>query len=197
MTKKLHYFSGLTIALFVGVHLTNHLMLLGGTEAHLSFMEIARTVYRNRFVELLLLLAVFLQILSGIQLLRSKRKDLNTIYDKLHLYSGLYLSFFLLIHVGAVLSGRLYAGIDTNLYFGAAGLNTFPHLLFFVPYYSLSVIAFFTHVACIHRVKMMRFSNQPVAVNFQTKVIMWIGGIIALVILIGMMQVEIPSEYQL
>jgi len=107
--------------------------------------------------------------------------------EKYQILSGLYLAFFLLIHVSAVLSGRFVFGLDTNLYFGAAGLNIFPLYLFFVPYYLLSIISIFTHIACIH------FRKTDSALG--AKIIFIIGVFMAIAIVYGMTGLKIPPEY--
>jgi hypothetical protein len=53
--------------------------------------------------------------------------------------------FFLLVHVSAVLWGRLVLQVDTDMHFAAAGLRAWPAIAFFVPYYFLSVVA-----VCLH-----------------------------------------------
>lgn len=153
MTKKLHYFSGLVLSVFVGFHLFNHFWSIFGAEAHIEMMDSFRLVYRNLIIESLLLLAVIIQIFSGIKLLVFKNV-LSSFFDQLHHWSGIYLAFFLLIHVSAVIIGRLFLKLDTNFYFGVAGLNTFPFYFFFVPYYLLAIFSFFAHIAAIHRKKM-------------------------------------------
>lgn len=144
------------LAVFVGVHLTNHLTVLISPATHIAFMKVARLVYRNPIVESVLLTAVFLQIITGLRLVGSIWRIPKGDWGRLYVVSGLYLAFFLLIHVSAVLLGRYIFHLDTNLYFGAAGLNQFPLLLFFVPYYSLAILAFFAHMAVIHQKKMRR-----------------------------------------
>ncbi|MFK7963820.1 MAG: hypothetical protein AB8C46_07625 [Burkholderiaceae bacterium] len=62
--------------------------------------------------------------------------------------SGSLLAAFLLIHVSAVVAGRLWLGLDTNAYFAAAGFHVSPNQLFFVPYYFLAVTALFVHIGC-------------------------------------------------
>lgn len=64
--KKIHYISGLTIILFIGLHLFNHLFSLFGAEKHIELMNSLRVIYRNIFVEAILLLAVLTQIISGL-----------------------------------------------------------------------------------------------------------------------------------
>ena len=66
---------------------------------------------------------------------------------RLQLLSGGYLAFFILVHVGAVLTGRSM-GLDTNFYFAAAGYQQALTALFFVPYYFFAVVALFVHFGC-------------------------------------------------
>ncbi|MGB0424634.1 MAG: hypothetical protein ACPGED_09930, partial [Flavobacteriales bacterium] len=131
--KKLHYFSGITISVFIGIHLVNHGLSLLGAQAHIDFMNEIRVVYRNTIVESILLLAVLIQIISGIKLFFTKRKSSTSFFDTLQVWTGLYLAFFFVVHIGAILFGRLILHLDTNFYFGIAGLNTYPLNLFFIP----------------------------------------------------------------
>ena len=157
-----------------------------------------RPFYRHTVVEALLLLAVLVQIVSGLRLFLDKRKKATGGFDRLHLWSGLYLAAFLVIHVGAVLAGRTILHLDTNFYFGVAGLNTFPFNLFFVPYYGLAILSFFGHVAAIHYKKMQRpvLGWTPLG---QAKAILVLGVLITGFIFYGLTHhfngVEIPCEY--
>ena len=198
--KKLHYFSGITISIFVGFHLFNHLYSLMGAEAHIELMDKYRMVYRNVFAETILLCAVGIQIFSGMKLFLKKRKKASTFFEKLQLWSGLYLAFFLLIHLSAVLVGRLFLQLDTNFYFGVAGLNTFPLNLFFIPYYGLAIISFFGHISAVHS-KKMKSSIAGLKPSSQSYLILILGIILAIVILYGSTNgfqgVEIPKEYEI
>jgi hypothetical protein len=149
--KQLHYFSGITLSLFIGVHLLNQLSALAGPEAHMALMEKLRNVYRHPVIEGILLSAVLIQIVSGIRLLFNRKKKVTA--EKIQVYSGIYLSFFLLIHVSAVMAGRLLAHLDTNFYFAAAGLNIYPATWLFIPYYFLAVCAISLHIAALHYLK--------------------------------------------
>lgn len=146
--KKLHYISGIILSLFIGFHLLNHLFALDGPQAHIMFMEAFRKIYRNPIFETLLLLAVAFQIFTGLRLVY--RRHAIRPSEKLQIYSGLYLAFFLLAHVGAVFAGRYLEHLDTNFYYGAVGLNFNPALYIFVPYYFFGVAAISMHVAAIH-----------------------------------------------
>ncbi|WP_341224956.1 hypothetical protein [uncultured Arcticibacterium sp.] len=161
-------------------------------------MNYLRHFYRNIFIETILLSAVLVQIFSGLKLFKSKRKTANSYFEKLHIWTGLYLAIFFIIHLGAVLGGRFILKLDTNFYFGVAGLNTFPFSLFFIPYYALAIISFFGHVAGIHNKKMKHtiFSLTPYG---QSKAILIFGVCLTLVILYGLTNhfagVKIPTEY--
>lgn len=200
MNKRIiHYFSGVFIALFVGIHLFNHVWSILGAEKHIELMNYLRFVYRNPLIETLLLLAVLVQIVSGFMLFRESRKTAFSFFDKLHIYSGLYLAVFLIIHVSAVMAGRLVLHLDTNFYFGVAGINTFPFNLFFIPYYGLAIFSFFGHIAAIHHKKMKKtiWSIYP---KQQSIIILIVGFLVLILIFYGLTNgfkgVTIPKEYK-
>jgi len=196
--KRIHYLSGLTITIFIGLHLFNHLMSVFGAEVHIELMDNLRIAYRNILVETILLTIVFVQIISGLKLFFSKRKLIENYYEKMQIWTGLYLAFFLMIHVVAVLIGRHILNLDTNFYFGVAGLNTFPFNLFFIPYYGLSILSFFGHVSSIHYQK-MKMKILGLSVEQQSRLILIKGIVITVIIFYGLTNgftgVEIPEEY--
>ena len=198
--KRIHYISGVTISVFIALHLFNHLSSLLGVEAHIDIMNRLRVIYRNVLAETILLLAVMVQILSGIKLFFSIHHQRVDFFGKLQIWSGLYLAFFLAIHVGAVLTGRYLLHLDTNFYFGVAGLNTFPLNLFFVPYYGFAIIAFFGHISSIHYIK-MRHAFLGFSVEQQSRFILIKGVVVSVLILYGLTNgftgVEIPVEYNI
>jgi len=198
ITRKLHYISGLTITIFVSLHLFNHVTSVYGAEAHIEIMNTLRFFYRNVFVESILLVAVLIQIISGLNLFRTSRQTANSFYDKLHIWSGMYLAVFFVIHLSAVFVGRFILHLDTNFYFGVAGLNSFPFNLFFVPYYGLAILSFFGHIASIHAKKMKQviFGLTP---GKQAATFLTIGFIFTVVTFYGLTNhfkgVTIPKEY--
>lgn len=145
--RLLHRTSAMLLAGFVLMHLGNHVAGLAGVGLHLEVMETLRTLYRQGFVEALLLASVLFQIGSGARLLWRGRGGRSGWAAWAQTLSGAYLAFFMLVHVGAVLSARVQ-GVDTNIYFAAAGLHVAPWHLFFAPYYFLGVLSFWTHAGC-------------------------------------------------
>ena len=197
--KKIHYLSGLLITLFVGVHLFNHMVSIFGADKHIQVMNLLRLFYRNIFIEIILLMAVLVQIISGIKLFKTNRKIAIIPFDKLHIYTGLYLAIFFVIHLSAVLGGRFFLHLDTNFYFGVAGLNSFPSNLFFIPYYGLAILSFFGHIASVHRKKMKQniFGLSP---GRQSIAILIFGLMITIITFYGLTNhfngVIIPKEYE-
>lgn len=198
LIKSLHFYSGMVITLFVAGHLWNHIMAIFGPEAHLSLMNDLRVYYRHPIGEAILLIAVFTQVISGLNLFWNAKTYFKGFFNQLQLWSGLYLALFFLIHVSAVLFGRYFFDMDTNFYFGVAGLNTFPYILFFVPYYTLAIFAFFAHLAAIH-FKKMKHPFFGISVRHQSYVIIIAGAVIVFLTMYastnGFRGFEIPSEY--
>jgi hypothetical protein len=197
--NKIHYLSGIIITIFIGLHLFNHLCSFFGAELHIEMMDILRLFYRNIFIELILLLAVFIQIISGLKLFKNSRIKAATSFEKLHICTGLYLAIFFIIHLSAVFGGRYILHLDTNFYFGVAGLNSFPSNLFFFPYYGLAIFSFFGHIASIHSKKMKSnlFNLTP---KDQAKMILLLGFMLIFMVFYGLTNhfngVKIPNEYK-
>lgn len=198
--RKIHYLSGLTISIFVGLHLFNHFWSIFGADSHIELMNTLRIFYRNIFIESIIMLSVFVQIISGLKLFKSSRKTAISNFDKLHIWTGLYLAVFFIIHLSAVLGGRLFLHLNTNFYFGVAGLNSFPFNLFFIPYYAFAILSFFGHVASIHSKKMKK-TVLGLTPSKQSVAILSFGILTTILIFYGLTnhfnEVIIPKEYEI
>ena len=160
MLHILHRASACIIGAYVAVHLFNHLLAIESVAAHIQFMESFRQVYRNSFVELLLLACVTFQIDSGVYFIKNRWGQRRGFFERVQALSGGFLAYFLLVHVGAILFGRAALKLDTNFYYAAAGIHVPPFQYYFLPYYFLAVIAFFGHVACaIHSLNRKNFGE--------------------------------------
>lgn len=151
--KKLHRLSGIVIASFLLLHISNHLFALGGPAMHIAVMNMFRYVYRFLPVEVLLLMCVIFQVISGATLVFKKGFLRQPFYVIIQIVSGLYLSFFIIWHVRAVMIGRYVWNVDTDFYFAAGVANRYPEKIFFIPYYTLSLVCVFAHIACVHYIK--------------------------------------------
>jgi hypothetical protein len=184
----LHRAAGVVLAVFLMVHVANHLAALAGVEAHVRFMDAARRVYRQPVVEAVLLLCVALQAASGLRMLWTGRRGRRAVLAWLQAGSGAYIALFLAIHVGAVLAGRIAGGLDTNFFFAAAGLHVWPFVLFFVPYYFVAVAALFVHLGCALR------RGRAVVAGFSAVGVV-VAGLIVAALMGKVVPVEIPARY--
>lgn len=189
--RKIHRYSGIVLATFFFFHIINHLFAWGGADMHIRVMNLFRHVYRFPPIEAILLLSALAQVVVGLMLVWQKGFRKNT-YDLLQVISGLYLSFFLLFHIRAVLLGRYSWNAETDFHFAAWGVKNHPADLFFIPYYSLSVLCVFIHLACVHRQKMLALTVadadgtiSQVQVTRQAMVIMAMGIVVTALILIA------------
>ena len=189
--RQIHYVSGITLSLFVLLHVVNHLLALGGPEVHLKAMQLLRKGYRFPPFEILLLLSVALQVVSGL-LLIFKLRNKKTIYEWLQIINGLYLSFFMIYHVRAVLLGRYVWRVETDFHFAAGVIKAYPSKLFFIPYYLFSIVAVFAHVGCVHYLKSLTKQHQDIDLykakaSMQAKLIMGIGICISCLVLMALL----------
>jgi hypothetical protein len=188
--KIIHYFSGITLILFVSTHILNHLMILHSEPLHVRFMKKARKFYRHPVVELILTIAVVLQVITGIGLVIRWNKPAE-MFELMQIISGLYLAFFLIVHVTAVVVGRYKMRVDTNLYYGAGVMNMWPHKLFFIPYYFLALTSFFVHLAMVHYHKMSVYISVASATT-QSWLIIVTGLLIATLVVFRMARLKKP-----
>lgn len=98
--------------------------------------------------EMAVLLAFFIQILTGIPLIIeiwTRKKD---VIHQLQALSGLIMVIFTLVHVASIAAARMIFNLDTNFAFAAA---TFAAPLTYAAYgfYGAGVFALFTHFGCI------------------------------------------------
>ncbi|MEQ8660366.1 MAG: hypothetical protein RLW62_06080 [Gammaproteobacteria bacterium] len=146
--RALHRISAIVIAAYALFHVANHLVALHGVDAHIKVMETLRVVYRQPPIEVVLLTCAMFQAGSGLWLvIRGWRQRAGAV-AWLQAISGVYIAFFLLVHVTAVLFGRAVLHLDTNFFFAAAGFHVHPYQWFFGPYYFLAVAALFAHIGC-------------------------------------------------
>lgn len=198
MLHKFHRLSALLIGSFILFHLINHLYILCGVQQHVEFMNTFRLVYRNVLAESILLLCVMYQVCSGLYFVWQRRGQRAGFLEKAQAASGLYLAYFLINHVGAVLYGRFGAELDTNIYYGIAGFHSEPFQFYFIPYYFFSVVALFVHLAAAFN----WLSRNSIQQSLRTKLaylIILIGISISTTLILGFCgvfnEISIPQEY--
>lgn len=197
MLRHLHRLSATLLAVYLALHLANHIVGLAGQEQHIRFMAGVRPLYRNVVVEPLLLALLLFQIGSGLTMVIRGWRARSGLVAWLQAGSGLYLAAFIINHVISVLVGRWKFGLDTHFRFAAAGMHV-PHLeRFFVPYYWLGIAALFTHVGCAcywGRLERNRRSARVVLSNFAVTGFV-LGGLIVAAMAGVLRPVNIPARY--
>lgn len=183
--KQVHYTAGILVLTFILLHLFNHLYAWAGAGEHVALMRRLRTFYRHPIVEIILLLSVLVLMVTGSIQSWTKWKLRPLGFERLQLFTGCYLGFFFLIHLSAVFVGRLILNVDTDFYYGTAGLKSFPANLFFIPYYGLAIFSLFGHLAAVHR-KKMKINIAGLNPRKQSLLIMILGAVISGVLVVGL-----------
>jgi succinate dehydrogenase/fumarate reductase cytochrome b subunit len=194
--RNLHRLSAMALGLFLVAHLTNHIAAIFGIAVHQRVLSALRVVYRQPWVEPVLLLFAFWQVVSGLTLVVRKWRDRSGAVAWLQAISGAYMAFFLVVHTAAVLLGR-HLGLDTNFYFAAAGFHLPSWPWFFAPYYFLAIVALFVHVGCALSWSFAtdrRHRQTTIAAGFLLAGALT-GAILVLVMAGGFYPVVIPMEY--
>lgn len=197
--NTIHRMLAAPILTFITIHMINHIVSIAGVDSHIAFMKLFRTLYRNSIVETVILFCLLTQIGIGLYFVFKPINKRHDLFSRAQRLSGLYLAFFVLVHVGAVLNGRYNLNLDTNFYFASAGMYIGQLKYFFIPYYFLAVVAVFTHVACFARWRISRNvsidrANIIVITIVITGVLL---GILIVASLAGVFyDVNIPNEYK-
>jgi hypothetical protein len=183
--RRMHYAAALPLFVFLFAHVANHLMAIDSYDAHVHVQNVLRVVYRNGIVEPLLVVAVIVQVVTGAMLVWNVRGSHFTSMRALQFVSGAYLSMFFFSHVNAVLVfGRWLQGADTTFQWatgGRAGLLASGSAAL-LPYYVLSVFAFFMHAACAGR-----WALGPVVGNGGAQRVAWVVGTIGCLVTLALL----------
>jgi len=197
--NTVHRMVAVPILTFIALHLFNHIVSIAGVDSHIVVMNSLRVLYRNLIVESIILFSLLAQIIIGLYFVFRSRNRRYGFFQKTQAFSGLYIAFFLVFHIGAVFNGRYNLDLDTNFYFAAAGLHVGWLKLFFIPYYLFAVIAVFTHVACFIHWRIIQNSSISKA-NIAAALIIFSGivfGFLIVASLSGMFyDVNIPNDYK-
>ena len=185
--RQAHRLNAYALGVFILLHLGNHLAMIAGPDAHVAAMGALRAIYRPLAVEALILILFAVQAALGIALAWRRGRPDNA-WGWAQLLSGLYMIFFLLQHVPAVLMAR-FAELDTDIRFAGAVVARLPDAAYFAPYYILAVAAFFTHVAAA-----LRFRIWPAAATPLQRAAPFVGAAFGALIVAGLLGVFGPYE---
>lgn len=198
--QTLHRFTGIFVSFFVIAHLCNHLMAWFGIATHQQVLDALRVVYRQPLVEILLIACFTFQVYSGIKLLlKLRKKESLSTYEKLQKWSGMVFGLFIVQHISATISQRMMFHFDTNFYFASRVVLEYPFKLYFVPYYFLGIMAFALHLANVHQHKMEEIVGAKQA---RSHFILILGVFVVMAIIIlyifmgGRYDIIVPPQYR-
>jgi len=141
---RAHRLSALVLLTFALLHIANHLSAFWSIEINLAVMRSVQPIYQNAVAEPILIVALLIQMITGLCLFWDDRRYRVRWLDKIQAYSGLYLSAYFVIHGAATIF--LARGITFyEASGGKEGLLQDPSV--FLSYYSLAVFALFVHTA--------------------------------------------------
>ncbi len=183
---------------FLGFHIANHFAGLAGPDAHRAVMKALRHIYRAPVIEPILLAGFLFLVVSGGRIAWRLSESPGDRFRTFQLASGVYLLFFLLSHVNAVLVlARSYLGIDSDWGFATgapAGLIRDAWNIRLVPLYTLSVFFALAHPFAGARVVMLAHGGRKWLAD---GVAVWgsaASALAALAIILGMCGLRVHFE---
>jgi hypothetical protein len=189
-----HGVSALAILLlFIGPHIGNHLAGFWNGSAHIEIMNAARHVYRDDFVQPILLALIGFQILSGTALVRRRMRMPSDILGTVQTMCGVYIGVYFLAHMTAVFAAR-YAGTDTNWTWLTRTNNSMLVSLSnlrLIAHYWVGPIAIVAHVACGLRMVLLQHDISPAMANRLALALITAGVVASSLILVALLNVHI------
>lgn len=132
------------LAVFLSVHLFNHVLAIWSDELHIGFMNGVRQWYTHPVVEPVFLLAISILIVTGIRMVWHYSRNKVDSFRTLQTLSGFYLSLFFGAHLLAVFSARVN-GRTTDWYFATGDAGLLKGAVMLIPYYSLATLLVIIH----------------------------------------------------
>ena len=147
------------IAIFLVLHISNHLTGLLGPATYNAVMKMFRHVYRTEMTQPVLVALFFFQIGTGLYLVWRHTAAPSDRFRTFQLASGVYLAFYILGHMDSVfIFARAYLGVDTGWNFATGaptGLVKDAWNIRLVPHYWFGVFFVLSHIAAGARVVMI------------------------------------------
>ncbi len=186
--KRVHRVSSILIGAFALSHVINHMFALESLKTHVAVQNVLRVVYRQPVIEVLIIAAAFVQLVTGAVIIARARHQRSTPLRNLHVLAGCFLAMFFMSHLTGVGMGRFVQKVDTTFAWatgGPKGLLAGARSGIFFPYYSLSVLAIFVHMGGGVRWGLARMLGQSTALKL-CYVLIAIGIVATLLLLLPM-----------
>ena len=189
LAKRLHRIGAVILVVFIVTHLSVHLFALAGPQAHIDALKSVQWIYRNPFGEFVLALVILMQIGAGFARLRLHKVKRWALAQMM---SGLYLSFFLIVHTSAAMLTHNVLGLETDFYWSAGSLHFAPIKYAFALYYLAAIVAVFVHLGAA-----IRFGWGPLPRSTAIAA-PWIGAVLGIVIISAFWgvyyDIEVPDD---
>lgn len=147
------------IAMFLALHLANHLTFILGPDTYREVMKALRHVYRQEVLQPLLVALFLFQVGSGVYLATHIGARPMDRFRTFQIATGIFLAAYVLGHMNSVfVFARLYLGIDSDWAFATgapAGLIKDAWNIRLVPHYGLGVFFVLSHLAAGARAVML------------------------------------------
>jgi succinate dehydrogenase/fumarate reductase cytochrome b subunit len=197
--KNIHRWNAMFLMAFIVFHMINHASGLWGIAAYNTVQDVLRVVYRNPFIEPLLLGSCLIQIVfGGVLIYRGYRRLLKTAWGKVRVISGGLVLYFLGEHLLALVLARWVDGLDTNFYWPASVMSGPPFTWYFVPYYIMGVATLFTHIGCAVRLVLRREGYSTLGTAIAIALIVFgvaLGAFIVSILLGSYYHIQLPDEW--
>ncbi|MBT5074325.1 MAG: hypothetical protein HOJ34_12160 [Kordiimonadaceae bacterium] len=146
--QKIHRYSALALIVgFILLHITNHLFALQSNEMHEEYRLLFNSWYQADLVEPVLFALIATMAITGLLMVRRYSGTDGDMFRTLQIGAGVYMLFFFVAHINAILSGR-DRGTETDWLFattGEAGLIVGAPML--IPYYIFAVLMILLHIS--------------------------------------------------
>ena len=183
------------VAIFLALHIANHLTGLAGPATYDAVMKSFRHVYRTDLIQPILVALFFFQIGTGLYFVWRYTARPSDRFRTFQVASGVYLAFYVLGHMDSVfIFARTYLGIDTGWGFATGaptGLVKDAWNIRLVPHYWLGVFFVLAHLAAGARAVMISHGMSKL---FSDRFMIGsaiLAGLIATAIMLGMCGVRV------
>jgi len=134
---------------FITLHLANHLMAFEGIKTYNHVLTCLRLIYCHPIVEVIILLAFFVQLICGLQHCREIWADKKDAIHHIQAATGLYLGLFVIGHIAMIMVARYVYKLDTGFEFIAHSVRVDPWRYLALPAYGLAIMSGFIHLGCL------------------------------------------------
>ena len=178
------------VAIFLALHLANHLTFILGPATYGAVMKAVRHVYRQEVLEPILVGLFLFQLGSGAYLAARAGAGQMDRFRVFQVASGIFLAAYVLAHMNSVfLFARFYLGIDTGWRFATGaptGLLMDKWNIRLVPHYGLGVFFVLSHLAAGVRSVLLSHGVRRLLADRLMIGCATVAGLIAVVVMLGM-----------